>query len=246
MNQTTQLALYIAQGPLFRFAIALTLLGLIRVALLGLSDVAAAFVTDADRGVFRRKINLRLTWAFFPSVVINRVRPFLSGPLYAYHLVLDAASLYFRASVVLLPIFLVAHVYLWERALAISWPALPGQVADVLSIAALVSGGIVFLGRIYSPTLRSIEPAASFFKPLLLLLPYFTGILTRHPTWSPLDFHFVLLIHALSASLVLTLLPFARLLSGMHTRLTTLAPDVTWRAEAPTTTGPQPAAARSH
>jgi hypothetical protein len=229
MDETVQAALRIAQGPLFRFAIALALLGLGRIALLGVSDVIAAFLIDSDGATFRRKLRLHALWLVFPSIVAHEIHGFRSGARYAYHLALDAVSLLFHVLVVILPIFLVAHVYLWERALGIAWPALPGPMADVLSIVTLASGVVVFLGRVYSPVLRRIEPVWSFFKPVLLLIPFLTGTLTRHPTWSPLDYHAVLLIHVLSAAIVLALLPFARLLSSVHTGLAAVAPETGWR-----------------
>jgi hypothetical protein len=230
MHEVTLFALRIAQGPLFRFAFALAVLGLVRLALLGASDMVAAYVTDRDRAVFWRKIRQHALWWVFPSVIVAQVRPFRSQGWYAYHIGLGGVALLFRILVVVLPTFMVAHVYLWERALGVSWPAFPGGLADVLSIIAIVAGVTLFLGQVYSPVLRGVEPAWSFFKPLLLLVPFFTGTLARHPTWSPLDYHAILLVHVLSAAAVLALLPFARLLSSMHTRLTTFAPAAAWRA----------------
>lgn len=228
------IALRVAQGPLFRFAFALAVLGLVRLALLCLSGIVAAYVTDRERAVFWRKTRQHALWWVFPSVVANQARRFRSQALYVYHLGLDGVAFLFRALVVILPTFMVAHVYLWERALEVSWPALPGAVADVLSVITIVCGVTLFLGRIYSPVLRAIEPLWSFFKPLLLLVPFLTGTLACHPTWSPLDYHVMLLMHVLSAAAVLALLPFARLLSSVHTRLTTLVPEAAWR------TGPEP------
>ena len=229
MHESITFALRVAQGPLFRFAFALAVLGLVRLALLGVSDMVAAYVTDRDRAVFWRKIRQHALWWVFPSVVVNRARPFRSWASYTYHIGLGGVALLFRALVVILPTFMVAHVYLWERALDVSWPSLSGCLGDVLSIITIVSGLTLFLGRVYSPVLRAIEPPWAFFKPLLLLAPFFTGILARHPTWSPLDYHVMLLIHVLSAATVLALLPFARLLSSMHTPLTTIVPGAAWR-----------------
>jgi hypothetical protein len=231
MHETTTFALRVAQGPLFRFAFALAMLSLLRFALLGLSGLVASYVTDRDRAVFWRKVRQRVLWWVLPTVVINQLRPYRSRALYAYDIGLCGISLLFRVLVVVLPTFMVAHVYLWERALAVSWPAFPGRLADVLSVITVVSGLVLFLGRIYSPALREIEPPWSFFKPLLLLVPFFTGLFARHPTWSPVDFQVVLLVHVLSAAAVLALLPFARLLSCMHTRVTTLVPSAAWRSE---------------
>jgi hypothetical protein len=229
MHETITFALHVAQGPLFRFAFALAILGFARLALLGVSDMVAAYVTDRDRAAFWRKIRQHALWWVFPSVIVNRARPFRSWASYTYHIGLGGVALLFRTLVVILPTFMVAHVYLWERALDVSWPAFPGSLGDGLSVITIVAGVLLFLGRVYSPVLRAIEPPWAFFKPLLLLVPFFTGILARHPTWSPLDYHVMLLIHVLSAAAVLALLPFARLLSSMHTRLTTIVPTASWR-----------------
>jgi hypothetical protein len=230
MHEAITLALRIAQGPVFRFAFALAVLGLARLALLGVSDIVAAYVTERDRAAFWRKVRLHALWWLFPSVVLSGVRPFRSSASYTYHVALNAVSLLFRTLLVILPTFMVAHVYLWERALGVSWPALPGGLADGLAILTIVCGATLFLGQVYSPVLRALEPTWSFFKPLLLLVPFLVGTLARHPTWSPLDYDVVMLLHVLSAAAVLALLPLARLLVSLHTRLEQLLPEAAWRA----------------
>ena len=117
MHDSIIFALGIAQGPVFRFAFALTALGLLRLALLALSDIIAAYVIDRDRRVFWRKLRLHALWWVFPAVVLARVRPLGSRAMYVYHFGLGGISLLFRVFVVVLPAFMVAHVYLWERGL---------------------------------------------------------------------------------------------------------------------------------
>jgi hypothetical protein len=207
----------------------LAALGLLRLAVLGVSDCVAAHVTDRDRSAFRRKVRLHMLWFVFPSIIIHGVRPFRSGAMYVYHLAVCCISLLFRVLVVFLPVFLVSHVYLWERGLGATWPSFPSRVADVLSVMTIVSGATIFFARVYSPVLREVEPPWTFFKPLLLLVPFITGMLARHPTWSPMSYHATVLLHALSAAGVLALIPFARLLSNMHAPLTDFVPQAAWR-----------------
>jgi len=33
-----------------------------------------------------------------------------------------------------------------------------------------------------------MEPGWTFFKPLILLMPFVTGFLAMHPTWNPIDY----------------------------------------------------------
>lgn len=229
MQDAITFALKIAQGPVFRFAFAIAVLGLLRHALLGFSGAVAAFATEPSRAAGWWKIREHALWSLFPSIIIHRIRPFSSRAMYAYHLALCGIRLLFHTLVVVLPIFMVAHVYLWERALGVSWPSFPNRLADALSIVIIVSGAAMFFGRVYSPVLRSLEPPWTFFKPLLLLFPFLTGFLARHPTWSPVSYYSTLVVHVLSAACVLALIPFARLLSDMHTTLSALIPEAAWR-----------------
>lgn len=96
----------------------------------------------------------------------------------------------------------------------------------------MTAGAIVFLGRIYSPALRRIEPTWAFLRPLVLLAPFVTGYLAAHPAWSPLDYQVVLLAHTLVAAVVFVLVPFAGLLKGLHTPLTAVVPAAAWSGEA--------------
>jgi hypothetical protein len=134
---------------------------------------------------------------------------------------------------VLIPAFMVAHVYLWERGLGIGWPALPPGTADTISFVTIAAGLLVFLGRLYSSVLRKVEPAWSFLSPLILIAPFVTGVFAMHPTWSPFAYQTVLLLHVITACLVFVLLPFARLLSFMHTPVTRWIPQAAWHYTPP-------------
>jgi hypothetical protein len=228
MDSTLLRQLDLAEGPVFRFALALALLGLARRGFLAISDTVAAYVTIQDRAEFWRKLRQRMLWVLLPSIVLQEAGRFRSRGMFAYHLFLGITALVFRAGAILVPTFMVAHVYLWERGLGVSWPSFPARWADVLSLVTIVTGLILFLGRLYSPVLRGIESAWSFFKPLLVVAPFIAGMLAMHPTWSPLDYHVVLLVHVLMATIVLALLPFARLLANIHAPLTQVVPDAQW------------------
>ncbi|MFH1745410.1 MAG: hypothetical protein ABIG44_00025 [Planctomycetota bacterium] len=243
MDENVRYLLDFAGGPLFRFAFALMVLGLLRVIALTISDTLAAYLTIEDRRIFWRRFRQHLMWFIFPSIIIRQARPGGSTSMFVFHLGLCVTSLIFRAIILVVPAFMMAHVYLWERGIGISWPALPAGVADVLTLVAIVAGLVLFLGRLYSPVLRGVEPAWSFLKPLILLLPFVTGMLAMHPTWSPIDYHVVLLIHILSAVLVFVLLPFTRMLSCMHTPLSRFVPEAVWlNPYTGATDGPAPAA----
>jgi nitrate reductase gamma subunit len=228
MNGSILFLLQLAEGPLFRCAFALLVLGLLRLALLSVSDAIGGYLTARDAGEFWRKAGQRGLALVSPALVLGRARLGISRALFAYHIGLNVASLVFRLGVLLVPTFMVAHVYLWERGLGISWPALPGRVADVLAGITIAAGVLAFLGRIYSPLMRRTEPVWTFFKPLILLAPFITGFLAMHPTWSPIDYHVMRFLHIVSACVVFILVPFTRLLAYLHTPLTQILPEAAW------------------
>ncbi len=216
-----------AQGPLFRFAFALMVLGCLRALLLGASDALGAYLVTRDHSQFWRKLRMRVLWFTFPSVLLHRVHPEVGPAMRAYHFCLFTLSLVFRITVIIVPAFMVAHVYLWDP--GVWWPTLASRTADVLSLVAIVAGLLLFFGRLYTPLLRRLEAPWSFLKPLLLVIPFATGMLSMRPSWSPLDYQVVLLVHAYSAALVFVLIPFGRMLSCMHTPLTHLMPEASWQ-----------------
>lgn len=237
MEPALQEWLRLSQGPLFRMALALMLLGLLRNALLALSDAVAAYALESDRSAFWRKLRARTLWHIVPPLVLMRYAPAAVGPPRAlglpYLFVLSFLSLVFRAGMVLVPSFMAAHVYLWERGFGVGWPTLPGAVADVGAIVTMAAGVALLLGRLYSPFLRRVESAWSFLRPLALLVPMCTGVLAMHPQSSPLDYYVVMLLHTLSAALAFILVPFAGLLSDMRAPVGRVVPELAWRPPPP-------------
>lgn len=225
------LALRFAEGPLFRCTFVLMVLGVARAALLETFEMLGAYTDPALRPTFWAKVRIRLLWIAAPSIVLKRHWPGQTAPLFAYHFTLSLLSVILRLGTILVPTFMLAHVYLWERAFGVRWPALAGHLADILAIITITAGFLYFLGRLYSPTARRLEPGWSFIKPLLLILPFATGFLAMHPLWSPVDYYVVRLLHVLSACLVFVMVPFGRILLGLHTPLTRVVPAAKWDAE---------------
>ncbi len=229
MNESTVQALEFAQGPLLRVAIGLLVLGSLRAIALALADVIAAWLTTQNKAHFWYKLRMNVMWGLFPTLVLRKARPEQTRHMFGYHLCLCFLAAVQRAGTILVPLFMIAHVHLMERATGFAWPTFSGSVTNALAIITLVAGFLVFLGRLYSPMLRSFEPPWTFVKPLILVVPFFTGYMAMHPRWSPLDWHFMMLLHVLSACLVMVMVPFGRLLACIHTKLVDLAPELSWR-----------------
>lgn len=233
MDRPVLVALDIAQGPILRVAFAILMLGMLRWALLSASELSAAYLLTRDRAKFWQRLRMRAAWAIAPSLVLPRIEPQLGAGSRLYHAWLSLLNVVVGLGVVITPIFMAAHANLWQKALGLPWPALPAAWSDGMSLVTLIAAGLLLLGRLYSPVLRRLEPPWAFLKPLVLVLPLATGFFAMHPWWSPLDYHFVMLLHVLSAAAVFVLVPFGRILSAMHTPLVNVLPEAEWDAERP-------------
>ena len=117
----------------------------------------------------------------------------------------------FHAAILVVPIFLVGHIALWARGIGLSWPGIPNQVADVLTIVAIVTAVALVLQRVLARATRALSRAQDFILPLIIAMPFGSGFLLMHPTLNPFSYSATLLVHALSANLVLILLPITKL-----------------------------------
>ncbi|MBF0528273.1 MAG: respiratory nitrate reductase subunit gamma, partial [Deltaproteobacteria bacterium] len=114
----------------------------------------------------------------------------------------------FHICLLLVPIFLMAHVLLWEHYHEINLPSLPDHLADVMTVF-VIGGGIFFAVR------RATQNEVIFITTIkdwvilgLVLLPFVTGFLAYHQIAS---YQFMLILHILSGEIWLAVIPFTRL-----------------------------------
>jgi nitrate reductase gamma subunit len=114
----------------------------------------------------------------------------------------------FHISVLVVPVFLLAHIVLVQNAWNISWWFLPDTVADVLSV--VVVGGCVFFAvrRMVRPEVRDVSTVWDYLLVLAVAAPFVTGFWAQHQ-WP--GFITMGIVHMISGELLLVLIPFTRL-----------------------------------
>ena len=207
-----------ARGPLFRFTFALMVLGLARLVGLTIYGAVRTYLLAGDQRLLWPLIRQRTVWALFPFSRLRRTRP-----------VYSVLSVLFHVGLIIVPIFLFAHVHLWERGIGIGWLVLPPLAADVLTIVTVVAAVALFVGRVSSPLSRALSRAQDYAWPWLLIVPFVSGFLASHPTWCPVDYQVMLLIHVLSAELVFVLIPFSKIAHCVLIPFSQLVSDLGWR-----------------
>ncbi len=110
-----------ARGPLFRVALVVCLLGLAYRAGTAVYQIVTSWRAAGDRSLPIRGI-VRATLAWVLPFRLLRARP-----------VYSAASVAFHVGILLVPLFSIGHVALWQADLPIRWPTLAPAVATVLA-----------------------------------------------------------------------------------------------------------------
>ena len=114
----------------------------------------------------------------------------------------------FHICVVILPIFLLAHVVLWYESWEILWWSLPDMLADVMALWVLLAC-VYFIGRrLVVPEVKQVSRPGDFVLLTIILLTFLSGFLAYHQ-WGP--YRPILILHVISSEILLVSLPFSKL-----------------------------------
>jgi nitrate reductase gamma subunit len=207
-----------ARGPFFRLCFAIMLLGLARIFFLDIWGIYKAYRKADDKNIPWKLILSRgLEW-FLPVNRVARNRP-----------VYSIFSILFHIGLLLVPIFLFAHVKLWETSVGISWLTLPYSWAYWLTISTIVFGIALVIGRLMNKSSSFLSRKQDYLWPLLLLIPFVTGFVCAHIIVSPNTYKFFMLVHVLSADLIFVLIPFTKIAHCVLMPLSQIVCTIAWK-----------------
>jgi len=114
----------------------------------------------------------------------------------------------FHLCLLLLPLFLLAHIVLWYESWKILWWSMPERLADFMTITVLLSCLFFLARRIFLPETRKVTRAEDIILLVLILMPFLTGFLATHQIgpYRPL-----LISHVISGEILFSVIPFSRL-----------------------------------
>ena len=205
-----------ARGPAFVFAVSFMLLGLIRHVSLTIWEVVRAMRRAGDKSLpYRQMCIATLKWLLPVDKLKNEV-------------LFSLTSMLFHVAIIIVPIFLAGHIALWDHGLGISWPAVPNQVADVLTIVAVVTAVALVVQRAAARATRALSRFQDYALPLVIAVPFASGFLVMHPAMNPFSYQAMLLVHVLSANLVLILIPITKLSHIVLIPTVQLVSEVAW------------------
>ncbi|MEW6002774.1 MAG: TmcC family electron transfer complex membrane anchor subunit [Nitrospirota bacterium] len=146
------------------------------------------------------KYSLRsiLHW-IIPFASINmRRRPWMTAITFPFHI-----------SLILTPIFLLAHNVLWYESWKITWWSLPEIVADMMALIVILCSIFFVLRRIISPEVRFVTSASDYILLAIASAPFITGFLAYHQLF--FQYRPMIILHILSGEIMLIAIPFSRL-----------------------------------
>jgi nitrate reductase gamma subunit len=191
-----------ARGPVFRGCFLIMVLGLVRVVFLSTLNVVSIIRAS-------RKYGRQVPWREITGATLKWIIPFKKGV--EQRPVFSVTSMLFHLCIIVVPIFLGAHILLWERSLGISWPAINNLAADYLTLAAIVAGVAIFVQRVCTRASRAISRAQDYLLPFLIVIPFASGYLAMHPQINPFDYTGTMFVHVMSGNLIFLLIPFTKM-----------------------------------
>lgn len=204
----------LARGPMFRVALAACLLGLAY----HLANTVWMLVQSHRRSTDKELALGTVFGTTFRSLL----------PLRQRRPIQTLASVAFHAGILLVPLFYVGHVTLWQPHLPIPWPTLGPAASDVLTLAALAGLATLLLWRLLVRTSRELTTAADVAVLLLLLVTTASGYWAAHPASSPAAPRTMLLVHMLAANLALFLTPLTKIVHCVLAPFNPLVSEVAW------------------
>lgn len=189
-----------ARGPMFRFAIAVMLLGLIRLAVLTVMNLVS---------LTRNARNKHMSGGVVARDTVGWLFPFTRVP--AQNRFFTVVSVAFHICIIVVPIFLAGHVLLLQDAIGVGWPAINQILADYMTLFAIAAGLVLFSRRVSTVLTRSLCRAQDYVIPVMIVLLFTSGYLATHPAVNPFSYSATMLTHALTGDLILMLIPFSKL-----------------------------------
>jgi nitrate reductase gamma subunit len=205
-----------ARGPAFRFSIVLLILGLLRLMVLNAVNIL---------NIFSRAANRNIPWE---SVLRDTCKWLLPYKAARSQLVVTIASFLFHVSIIVTPLFLGAHIMLWQRGLGISWAAIPQVAADYLTLIAIATAAVLFYKRVSARATRALSRPQDYLLPLLIMIPFATGYLAMHPGINPFDHNATMFVHVMAGNVLLVLVPFSKLSHAVLFPTTQLVSEMAW------------------
>jgi len=148
-----------------------------------------------------------MSWGFSLRSIVNWLVPF-NALGWRKNPVMTVTTFAFHIGLILVPVFLMAHVALWTEFFGVSYATLPDSTADILTLVVLAAC-LVFAGRrLTQKEVAYITTGQDWLALVIVALPFLTGFLAYHQVF---DYPVMLIAHIVAGEIMLAAIPFTRL-----------------------------------
>ena len=162
------------RGPAFIFSLSFMILGLARHLALTIWEIFRTYRRAGDKSLpFRQIVQSTLQWLFPTGRIAES--PFFS-----------LTSVIFHVAILIVPCSWQVTSLCGFKARGLSWPAIPNELADVLTIMAVVAALALVLQRVAAKSTRVLSRFRDYVLPLIIALPFvLSGFMVVHPAFNP-------------------------------------------------------------
>jgi nitrate reductase gamma subunit len=157
-----------------------------------------------------------MSWKYSLRSILHWIIPF-AATNWKKHPAVTIVTFAFHLSLIITPIFLLAHVVLWDEAFSLSWWSLPDGLAIFMTL--IVVGGCVFflVRRLVSPEVQYVTSASDYVILAIVAAPFLTGFLAYYQWFG---YQFFTILHIVAGEVMLVAIPFTRLSHMLFSPLT--------------------------
>jgi hypothetical protein len=206
----------LAKGPAFFFVLTLFVLGMFRLLVLTVWDIAAAVRRARDRRIpYAQLARQTLSW-LLPLTRLNRARAIYSMAAFGLHLGILFGALFLRN-----------HLDILRTNLGFTWSPFPKPLLDFLTVIGIVGAAILLFSRIYLHNSRQLSKLPDYLLLILLLNIFVSGFVAGR-SWNPIPYDGLMLFHTLNGMAILAVGPFTKIAHCILFPLIRLGSEVAW------------------
>jgi nitrate reductase gamma subunit len=139
--------------------------------------------------------------------IFHWIIPFASRNMRARYEV-TIVTFVFHLCLVLIPIFLLAHVAMFAFAWGAKWIVISEGAANYMTLAVILACVFFLLRRIMLPEVQFVTDVSDYVLLAIAFAPFMTGFAANRQWF---DYETTIIIHMICGSLMLMVIPFTRL-----------------------------------
>ncbi len=130
---------------------------------------------------------------------------------------LTIVTFVFHICLILVPVFLLSHIILWDESWDISWCSLPDPVADIMCVIVILCCVFFLIRRITSPEVQYVTSVSDYIMLAMVAAPFITGFFAYHQWF---EYQVFVILHIISGEIMLMAIPFTRLSHMLYSPFT--------------------------